>query len=40
MDIVSVLTRVVQEQQGLIQEQQKSIATLRAELNDLNVRVK
>ena len=40
MDVVAVLTKVVKEQQGHIQEQQASIAALRAELDDLKERVR
>jgi hypothetical protein len=35
MDIVAVLTKVVQEQQKTMQEQQKAISTLREELSEL-----
>jgi len=40
VDIVSVLTKVVQEQQGFIQEQQKSILALREELNYIKEKVR
>jgi hypothetical protein len=40
MDIVAVLTKVVQEQQKTMQEQQKTISILRGELDELKGKVR
>ena len=40
MDIVAVLTKVVQEQQKTMHEQQKMISTLKEELNELKGKVR
>jgi hypothetical protein len=40
MDIVAVLTKVIQEQQRITQEQQKTISILREELNELKEKVR
>jgi hypothetical protein len=39
MDVVAVLTKVVQEQQKLAEKQQKTIDALRLELNELKIQV-
>ena len=40
MDIVAVLTKVVQEQQKTMQVQQRTISTLREEMNELKGKVR